>query len=301
MRLDTSRLINVRRQSDGSIVAQCPVCAEEGHDLSGKNHLRVWRSGKFNCLLHTGEKAHNRAIRAYLMNTALDDNPEEEYIDPEPTVIADKVYPEDTIKRLAPIYDYWVGRGARPDVLAELQGGMAPEDEKSKLSKRFIFPIRGPDGRITGFTGRLVEDNSFAPTWKHLFKSSRVCYPWHVTGAAIRASGTVVLVESVGDLLSLMSNDVRNVICLFGLNLNGKVISTLVANDVQRVVISLNRDEDPSKGQRAAERIADRLTTFFAPENVIIRLPPPPFKDWGQADEAAIQAFRAEIGAHPIS
>ncbi len=293
MRLDLSRLVNVKRQPDGSIQCQCPACAEEGHDTNGKNHLRVYRSGAYNCLLHGADKIHNKQIKAYLRNTAPDDNPEEEYIDPEPTIISDKVYPESVLSKLVPDYSYWVGRGVREDVLRRLECGMAPEDEKSKLSKRFIFPIRGLDGRISGFTARLVEENSFAPKWKHLMKSSRVCWPWHVSGAAIRATRTAVLVESVGDLLALMSHGLDNVICLFGLNLNGKVISTLVANDVQRVIISLNRDEDPTKGQRAAERIADRLTVFFAPENLIIKLPPQ--KDWGECSADQIAIFRQEI------
>lgn len=295
MRLDTSRLTNVKRQPDGSIQAQCPVCAGEGHDLGAKNHLRVYRTGAFNCIQHGGDKLHNRQIRAYLMNTALADNPEDEYVESEPTIKADKVYPEDTLSKLVPDYSYWEGRGANPDVVRSLEGGLAPLDEKSKLAGRFIFPIRGLDGRISGFTGRLVQDNSFAPTWKHLVPTSRACWPWNVSGAAIRATHTAVLVESVGDLISLMSNGVTNVLCIFGLNLNGKIISTLIANDVRKVVVSLNRDEDESKGQRASEKIANRLTAFFAPENVIVRLPPVGVKDWGMASPQDIATFKQEI------
>lgn len=291
MRLDTSRLEKVKRNADRSITCACPVCRESGSDSQG-NHLRIWITGAFRCIVDDS-RAHNRAIRAYLMNTALEDNPEEEYIDPEPTIESDKVYPESSLARLMPTYDYWLNRGARPDVIRELEGGLAPSDERSKLSDRFLFPVRGLDGRINGYIGRLVANNSFAPKWKNLIKTSRAVWPWNVTGAAIRATRTAVLVESPGDLISLLSNDVRNVICLFGLNLNGKIISTLVANDVRRVVISLNRDEDPSKGQRAAERIAERLTTFFAPENIVVRLPPQ--KDWGICSADEIAAFRQEI------
>lgn len=294
MKLDLARLVNVKRQSDGSVVAQCPACAAEGQDRAGRNHLRVWRTGAFHCILKSEDPHHNAQIRALLRGTAPDDNPDIEYIDPEPRVTTDKVYPEDSLSKLIPDYSYWIGRGARPDVIARLEGGLAPSDEKSKLSGRFVFPVRGLDGRINGFTGRLTEPSSFAPSWKHCFKSGRAVYPWTVNGPAITASGTVILVESIGCLLSLMSHDITNVLCVFGLRINGKTISTLIAANVKRVIISLNRDDDPSKGQRAAEQIKTRLCAFFNEEHVIIRLPQTG-KDWNEVDEAEFAAFKEEI------
>lgn len=294
MRLDISRLEKVKRNADRSITCRCPICAESGHDTTG-NHLRVWVTGAFSCVTNQGDRRHNSQIKAYLCNTAPSDNPDIEYIDPEPTIKVDKVYPESSLISLLPQYDYWVNRGARPEVLRALEGGLAPLDEKSKLSGRFIFPIRGLDGRINGFTGRLVAENSFAPTWKHLFRSSKSVWPWNVSGSAIRASRTVVLVESVGDCLALLSNGVPNVLCIFGLNLNGKIISTLIANDVRKVIVSLNRDDDPSKGQRAAEKIANRLAAFYSDGAVVIRLPPEGVNDWGEATSEQITAFRTEL------
>ncbi len=294
MRLDISRLEKVKRNPDQSITCRCPACAAEGGDKTG-NHLRIWLTGAFNCVTHGQDKVHNKAIRALLRGTSLDDNPDIVYIDPEPRVTVEKVYPEDTLSKLLPDYSYWEGRGAKAEVVKALEGGLAPLDEKSKLAGRFIFPIRGRDGRITGFTGRLVSENSFAPTWKHLFKSSLAVWPWNVTGPAIRASSTAVLVESVGDTLALLSNDVPNVICLFGLNINSRIISTLVSANVKKVIVSLNRDDDPNKGQRAAERIADKLSVFFAPESVRIVLPPEGTNDWGEAKSEQIAAFKESI------
>lgn len=294
MRLDLTKLENVKRQSDGSIICACPECRAHGGD-STKSHLRVYRSGAYNCAKFGSDKSHNSAIKAHLCNTAPSDNPDVEHIDPEPTIKVDKVYPESSLSSLLPSYDYWVNRGARPEVLRALEGGLAPLDEKSKLSGRFIFPIRGLDGRINGFTGRLTGENSFAPKWKHIFRSSLAVWPWNVSGPAIRASRTAILVESPGDAIALLSNDVPNVLCIFGLNLNGKIISTLIANDVRKVIVSLNRDDDPSKGQRAAEKIANRLAAFYSDGAVTIRLPPR--KDWGVCTPEEIAAFRQEINS----
>jgi 5S rRNA maturation endonuclease (ribonuclease M5) len=39
----------------------CPACRKDGHDNKG-NHLRVFPSGKFSCVIFPGDKAHNRRI-----------------------------------------------------------------------------------------------------------------------------------------------------------------------------------------------------------------------------------------------
>jgi hypothetical protein len=57
----TSHLQHSRPFSDGRIVAQCPACAEAGHDKSG-NHLTIWPSGKWSCCVNPRDKAHNRRI-----------------------------------------------------------------------------------------------------------------------------------------------------------------------------------------------------------------------------------------------
>jgi len=295
MKLDLSRLEKVRRNADGSVTCRCVACKAENNGDSTGNHLRIWQNGSFNCVTHTGDRQHNAFIRAYLRGTNPDENPDYELIDPEPKISVERVYPESSLDRLVPDYSYWEGRGIKPEVLARLEGGMAPEDEKSKLSARFIFPIRGLDRRIVGFTGRLTFANSFAPTWKHIFRTSKVVWPWHVAEPYVRASGKVILVESIGDLLSCQSHDIMNVLCIFGLNINGKLISTLVAANVKQIIISLNRDEDPSKGQRAAEKIRNKLSAFFNEESLIIRLPPEGKKDWNECSSEEIEAFKQEI------
>jgi DNA primase len=255
--------------------------------------LRIFKSGAFGCAVDQSA-AHYRIIYQLLK----DPNAQViEYIDPEPRLNVERIYPEDTLAKLIPDYTYWVGRKIKEDVLRKLECGLASKEEKGKLSGRTVFPIRNLDGLIMGFTGRLVEDNSFAAKWKHLVRSSKTVYPWNVNGEAIRKSHTVVLVESVGDLLALMSHGIDNVICIFGLNLNSLIVSTLIGHDVKRVIISLNRDEDPRKGQAAARKIEGRLENFFTDIRVVF--PPEPFKDWGDAakkdDDAAFDVLRREL------
>jgi hypothetical protein len=61
MKINLAKLTNVVKKPDGSIVARCPACAENGGDTKGE-HLFVSPTGGFNCIAHDGDKAHNRRI-----------------------------------------------------------------------------------------------------------------------------------------------------------------------------------------------------------------------------------------------
>jgi hypothetical protein len=63
MALEISRLQMVKRQEDGTVVAQCPACAEEGGDRAGV-HLIVFPDDAFACVVHPGDGAHRRVVYA---------------------------------------------------------------------------------------------------------------------------------------------------------------------------------------------------------------------------------------------
>lgn len=295
MSLDVSKLQCVKRGAGGVITAQCPACAKAGGDKSGQ-HLSILPDGRFNCIVGSKEDpSHNRIIRSFLRGIAGETS-EIEFI--EPAERMETVYPDTSLAKLLPQYGYWTGRGMSEDLLKQLGGGVATSDEKSKLSGRYVFPLRDLDGRIYAFSGRLVTESSFAAKWKHLGLIKRVVYPWQVTGPDIERTKTCILVESIGDLLALLSNDVQPVLCIFGLNLADSVVAALVGANVNHVVVSLNRDDDPRKGQAAAERISNQLGDFFP--KVTIRLPGDGFKDWGKVAEAKATSefakLREELG-----
>lgn len=53
MSLDIGKLSNVSPPNhEGAIVAQCPACDEEGCDQTGRNHLIVFKNGKYGCALY---------------------------------------------------------------------------------------------------------------------------------------------------------------------------------------------------------------------------------------------------------
>lgn len=273
-----SRLRCVRRNSDATIQAQCPACAAEGSDKTG-NHLRVWPSGAFNCSKAGPlDKVHNRIVRSYIRP---DDEAshtaallsEVEYIEPDARVDFDKVYPESMLDKLVADYSYWTGRGISEDVLRRLGGGVAPLEERSKLSGRYIHPARNGDGKIVGFAGRLIKDNSFAPRWKILGAKSAFIFPHlSISSPAVRAKSEVILVEGIGCALSLMTAGFDNVWCLFGINLSSKLLSKLVALSLNRIIIATN-NEASGVGERAALGIKQRLSAFIREDKMEIRLP----------------------------
>lgn len=280
MSLDLSKLTNVRPNSLGWDCA-CPICAQSGQGLRGQNQLRIFRSGAFHCLINS-DADHNTRLRAFLRGL-LSSEEQDEVVYVQPRKEIEQVYPESVLDKLIPQYDYWFGRGIKESVLRATENGLAPVDEKGKLAGRTIFPCRNRDDQIVGFAGRLVSPNSYGPKWKIIGPKKTFLFPWRLSGTPIKETKTCVLVESVGDSISLASNGITNNLCLFGLHLSGTIVATLIEHDIKRVVVSLNRDENPNKGQAAADKIANRLGSFFTDVRVV--LPPEPFKDWGEVGQ----------------
>jgi len=293
MKFKLGKLENLIPLSEGW-QARCPACAAKDEDKNGKNHLKIYKNGAFNCAKYGSDKNHNRYIRKFLVDSQLDGEfIDVEYIDPEPKLELEKVYPESMLSKLLKDYSYWEGRNISIDTLSKIGGGVAPKDEKNKMSGRYIFPIRNNVGQIVGFSGRLIYENSMAPKWKHLFKSSKVCWPFGITKPYIQKSKTVVLVESIGDFLILADNDIWNTLVLFGLNLNSKVMFALVSTGVTKIIISTNNDEG-EWGKRGAMKAKKTLDKYFDENNVIIRLPDSG-NDWGEATKEEINQFKKEI------
>lgn len=299
MSLDLSKLQCVKHGSDNTVTAACPSCRARGSDRAG-NHLKVWLStGAFHCIVDDSRE-HNREIRALIRGEGGVDI---EYIQPEEKLTVDPVYPESMLDKLLKDHSYWVNRGVKPEVIEMLEGGISPNDARHKLSNRYIIPIRGLSGQINGWSGRILGDSTFAVKYKHLFKSSRVCWPWHIAGPHIIKSRKVVLQEGWSEWLFLHGSGIHNSLSLFGLNISSVLISQLLAHGVEKVIISTNDDPDDGKivngrvqrkGKLRALDIRTKLLNFWSEDNVIIRHPK---SDWGEATEDERQAFRAEIEA----
>ena len=187
----------------------------------------------------------------------------------------EEIYPESCLSKLLPHYKFYNDKGISSEVLKNLKGGFATS---GKLNKRFVFPIYNELGQIHGFSGRDMSNYEGRPKWKHIGKKKSWIYPLYSNkevNESIQKSGEVILVESIGDLLSLNQNGYKNVLVTFGLDVSNKLSCTLVSLNLNKVILSLNNDKDSveNRGLEASVLNYLRLLNFFEKEKLSICLP----------------------------
>lgn len=279
--LDISKLENAKTAQDKTI-ARCPACAAMGKDGTG-NHLAVYKNGNFGCVIDNSVEHRNVILKL----VGLDPNSVEtdfvqEYKQPIPQV--ERVFPDSILIGLVKDHSFYTSKGIRDAVLEELKAGIA---FKGNMNGRYVFPIYDRKGRIHGFSGRALYGQEIK--WKHMGLKTNWVYPAHFNHDDIKNAKSVILVESIGDAVNLMSAGVRNVLVLFGVTLHSKLLSYLIANNPNQIYISTNNDIKHNVGQDAAERIARKLLNYFGPEKIKIRLPTK--KDFGDMTEEEIKLF----------
>ena len=89
------------------------------------------------------------------------------------------------------------------------------------MYQRIVFPIYNENNQIHGFAGRDVSPSSKAdrPKWKHVGKKTKWIYPYFINtkifNDSVKERGSVILVESIGDMLALFEkNDPQDIITL---------------------------------------------------------------------------------------
>ncbi len=204
-----------------------------------------------------------------------------------------KIYPKECLKSLVPHFNLYIRRGISLDVLNEFEAGLA---HGGKLKNRIVFPVYNQSGQIVGFSARWHQEETPdyivpIPKWKNIPKSSSFLFPCHLSEKHIRQSETLILVESVGDVLAFYNAGIRNVLCTFGLNLSTKLFNYIIGLSPKRIIIALNNDEDKKKGPAAAEKIKAKLDGFF--DNVQIAFPL--LKDFGEMSPNQIRNWAAKL------
>jgi hypothetical protein len=187
-----------------------------------------------------------------------------------PKLQVEKTFPNDWLNRLSGDHSYWRERGISSITMEKFRGGVA---NRGSFYGRYVFPIFKKN-YIAGFAGRdlLNNGNPQRPKWKLIGSKKNWIYPAKVSHQYVKESKQVILVESIGDMLSLHENNVRNVLVLFGLSLPSAILNYLLSVEPKSIVIALNNDES-NAGNLAAERVKNKLTKFFSSNRVIINLP----------------------------
>lgn len=153
----------------------------------------------------------------------------------------EKTFPESSLKKLLPDYDYFESRGINKLTQKAYKCGLATG---GKLYQRIVFPIYRADKKIHGFSGRKVLQDNERPPWLHYGHSTDWFYPYYSVDGVIekiKEEKRVFLVESIGDSMSMYQNGVENNLVCFSNKIGPKMISRL-ANLGVDIVFAFNDD-----------------------------------------------------------
>ena len=197
-----------------------------------------------------------------------------------------KFFDPELLKKLVKNYKYWNDRGVKNETLDYFEGGSC---STGKMAGRYVFPIFDEDKKIRGFAGRSVYSNNDIK-WKLIGKRSDWNYPLFLTKEHINKENECIIVESIGDALSLWQAGIKNFIISFGLNSLEHICYTLVKLDPAKIIIAFNNDTVDNKktgaGNIAAINFKKNLETFFSKDQIIIKLPE--YNDFGSMTEEQI-------------
>ena len=186
----------------------------------------------------------------------------------------DKIFDPENLSLIVKNHSYWNQRGISSEVLEKFKCGTDNGVEGGKMYNRYIFPIFDSSLNIIGLSGRKLEAESKRPKWLHYGSKSKWIYPVFLNENEIKEKREVILVESIGDMLSLWEHGIKNCIVLFGVSLSKSILFHLIKLKVNKIIIALNNDGDNKAGNKGALKILDLLDYYFTKDNSLIALPP---------------------------
>jgi 5S rRNA maturation endonuclease (ribonuclease M5) len=181
---------------------------------------------------------------------------------------------EDTVS-LDSDHSYWNGRGISNHALKIFEGGTC---KSGKMENRYVFPIFNSRKKIEGFSGRDVTSKSKIK-WKHIGRKNDWAYPLYFSHKYVTEKKQIILVESIGDMLSLWQSGIQNIAITFGTDLGSGLLKAILRLDPKSIIIATNNDINQA-GQKAAQKIYKKLGEFFDPEQ--IRIEHPMKNDFGE-------------------
>jgi len=199
-----------------------------------------------------------------------------------------RIFPEEYVEVLEPDHSYWIDRGITKETIELFKGGVC---DKGKMKNRYVFPIFNSKDKLIGYTGRHLHNKK--PKWMHRGDKSYWKYPLQFNFKYIKNNKSVIIVESIGDMLSLWDAGIKNVMVAFGLDISKHIINTLIRIQADKIIISLNNGyENGNVGNEASEKQKGRLLKYFNSDQVKIELPSK--NDFGEMSQNEIVSWLEE-------
>jgi len=207
-----------------------------------------------------------------------------------PLLKSTKKFDLDLLSNLENNHSYWNKRNINNETLSQFKGGVG---KAGKMKNRYVFPIFDIKNNIIGFSGRDITNLSKIK-WKHLGEKNDFVYPLFLNSEVIEAQKEVILVESIGDMLSLYQAGIKNVLVTFGTSLSLGILNYLLKIDVKKIYISLNNDSNKNNaGNIGAEKTYSRLKRYFDDKQLKIALPTK--KDFGEMNKEEILQWKNNL------
>jgi DNA primase len=126
---------------------------------------------------------------------------------------------------------------------------------KDRFFKRIIFPIHDTQGKIVGFTGRILENSKYGPKYLHtpetpLFKKSKLLYGLYQAKTHIREEDLCIICEGTTDVISAHQNGTKNIVAPLGTAIAEEQLK-LISRFTKNILLLMDNDE---AGQNALER-----------------------------------------------
>jgi len=208
-------------------------------------------------------------------------------------IISQKTFDKSMLSKLRRDHSYWNNRGITNKTITQFDGGTT---FNGRMSNRYVFPVFNSKDELVGFAGRNLNDNTEFPKWCLIGKKKDWVYPAKLNENIILEKKSVILVESIGNMLALYECGIKNVLVTFGVSLGQKIIEFLLKIDVKRIIIGLDNDsENNSVGNKAAIEMKKELLNYFD-ENQIETITPK-YKDWNEfliKDKNGLEEFCKE-------
>lgn len=210
-------------------------------------------------------------------------------VDNSPKITQRKKYPKELLLHISDDYSYANSRGISNETCKLFQCG-AVTGAKGVQNNRFVFPIFNQKDEVVGFSGRTLNNNPR----KYIVNGDKKLFVWpaFINDKIIDKCKCVILTESNFDILWMFENGIKNVLCLFGTELNLGILNYLLRRNIEKIIISTNNEES-GVGNEAALKIKKKLNKYFDNKNSIIKLPYK--KDFCDMTKPELQKWMDEI------
>lgn len=239
-------------------------------------------------------KSHNISISSDAQSSLIGRSPQH-------NKTVEKIFSDSCLDGLKKDYSFYNSKGISSATLSNFSCGL---DSKGDMADRFTFPIFNKHGKIHGVSGRDISGNKKAK-WKHMGTKSKWIYPYYARAQedyypvqeAIQKERSVILVESIGDMLSLYENGHKNVLVTFGLSISSSIICLLCSLDIDKIIISLNNDQNSSDNRGHDHSILNyfKLLDYFNYEDIVICLPCNGKNDFGDMSASDFKDWKERL------